>query len=576
VRTRKKKFHWSALSVLTTFFTIAMMGVASADQVQADSVVASPNIQNSPVTVNLSAGGSTTAQVGVQVKSQGSTHVVFPVSISAATTNLSGSTVSVPTPSSVEVNAYDDPGERKVTVTVTSPADADLTCGTNNFFQAKVTFTATTDLTALNGGNQTDFTTVNVNVAGPDCPPPPPSNTAPSVSAGGPYSGAEGSDIALSGTATDSDGSITATQRSIVSQNVSPGNCILSNDTSLAGATIECTDNGTATVRLTATDDDNASSSADAAVTITNANPVISSVSNAGPIDEGSSATITVSATDPGSADVLSSAYDCDNNGSYENTSGSCFFADDTGGPFTVGVQVSDDDGGSATSSTQVTVNNVPPTISNASFSGAVNCGTGSMLSVTFTDPGTDTWTADIDWDNNGTYDQTVAGVSSPFSVSHTYGSAGSHAAKVKVTDDDGGVSNTPTATAWVNYTMSGILQPVNDTRNGQPNSLFKYGSTIPVKVEVKDCDGSHPSNLLLIVKTSVTSSSTPPGVDDVASTSAADTGNQMRFSDPIYIYNLASKSVTTDSSSGVRIWVSLMNGNQVMQSTFADIGFKK
>jgi hypothetical protein len=274
VRTRKKKFYWSALSVLTTFFTIAMMGVASADQVQADSVLATPNIQNNPVTVNLSAGGSTTAQVGVQVKDQGNTHVSFPVTISASTTNLSGSTVSAPTPSSVNVNAYGDGGEQKVTVTVTSPADADLTCGTNNFFQAKVTFTATTDLSALTGGNDTDFATVNVNVAGPDCPPPPPSNTAPSVSAGGPYSGAEGSDIALSGTATDSDGSITATQWSIVSQDVSPGNCILSNDTSLTGATIKCTDNGTATVRLTATDADSASSSADAAVTITNANPV--------------------------------------------------------------------------------------------------------------------------------------------------------------------------------------------------------------------------------------------------------------------------------------------------------------
>jgi hypothetical protein len=123
---------------------------------------------------------------------------------------------------------------------------------------------------------------------------------------------------------------------------------------------------------------------------------------------------------------------------------------------------------------------------------------------------------------------------------------------------------------------MSSILQPVNDTGHGANPSLFKYGSTIPVKVEVTDCNGSHPSNLVLKLTTTVTGGTTPPGEDEVASTSAADSGNKMRFSNPIYIFNLASKSVTTDSSSSARLFVSLMSGGTVVQSTNAMIGFKK
>ncbi|MBF8266566.1 MAG: hlyA 2 [Dehalococcoidia bacterium] len=72
-------------------------------------------------------------------------------------------------------------------------------------------------------------------------------------------------------------------------------------------------------------------------------------------------------ATDPaGSNDPLTFQFDCDNNGSYEtpaypNTSSAdCSFDDN--GSYTVGVQVSDGDGGVATGSITVVVLNVPPT----------------------------------------------------------------------------------------------------------------------------------------------------------------------------------------------------------------------
>ena len=75
----------------------------------------------------------------------------------------------------------------------------------------------------------------------------------------------------------------------------------------------------------------------------------------------------------------------------------------------------------------------------------------------------------------------------------------GPHTVTVTVSDEDGGTSPAATASAVVNFTIVGgkILQPVNDTRNGQVlPSVFKYGSTIPVKVEITNCNGAHPEQL--------------------------------------------------------------------------------
>jgi hypothetical protein len=150
------------------------------------------------------------------------------------------------------------------------------------------------------------------------------------------------------------------------------------------------------------------------------------------------------------------------------------------------------------------------------------------------------------------------------------------HTVKVQVTDDDNGTSNEPTASVTVNYNLSGILQPINDTRNGQPTSLFKSGSTIPVKVQVTDCDGSYPSNLTLNVSAYLIGSNPPTtGVDEAASTVPPTSGTQMRFTgapDNQYIYNLASKNLA-DPTATYNVKVTLQ---QTGQTTLATIGLKK
>jgi hypothetical protein len=251
-------------------------------------------------------------------------------------------------------------------------------------------------------------------------------------------------------------------------------------------------------------------------------------------------------------------------------------------------VTVTDKDTGADSDTRTITVNNVAPTFSAADaatnptkFASGATCAVGGADNVTlnygFTDPGTDTWTIAIDWGNDGVFEESHPGITTKSgSYSHLYATAGSHTAAIKVTDDDTG-TDTVMRSVWVAYNLSSILQPVNDTGHGANPSVFKYGSTIPIKVEVTDCGGVvHPSNLVLKLTWSVNLANTPPGEEEPYSTSAADSGNQMRFSDPIYIFNLASKSITNDSSSGVRLFVSLMNGGTVVQSTSAQIGFKK
>ncbi len=141
--------------------------------------------------------------------------------------------------------------------------------------------------------------------------------------------------------------------------------------------------------------------------------PSITSVINNGPIDEGSSATITVNAI-PGSGGLpLNYAFDCDDDGDYEigpqaSDTASCSFGNN--GSYTVNVRVTDQSDFGVTDSTVVTVDNAPPTIDNLSIS-AVK----AKLTVTVnaSDPSNqslfpisaDSLDYSFDCDNNGSYE---------------------------------------------------------------------------------------------------------------------------------------------------------------------------
>lgn len=284
---------------------------------------------------------------------------------------------------------------------------------------------------------------------------------------------------------------------------------------------------------------------------------------------EGGSVALTATGSDS-TYNTLSYAWDLDNDGSFETAGQSASFsAALLDGPTsaTVSVQVTDGLGLTGVATTTIAVANANPSVA-ASFNaaGGVSCGANNAtLTVTFSDPGAaDTHTAVISWGDGAT--QTISGATSPLSVAHTYASAGSYTASVTVTDDDGG-SGAATAAVAVNYTVvgGGVLQPIN--QNG--SSVFKYGSTIPVKVRLANCDGSTPANLAPTIRLTILSNGTPVGeINEPVSTSAADTTGVMRFSSGQYIYNLATRPLP-DPTATYRITITVPATGQTVTAQF-------
>ncbi|WP_392543800.1 ExeM/NucH family extracellular endonuclease [Oryzobacter telluris] len=137
---------------------------------------------------------------------------------------------------------------------------------------------------------------------------------------------------------------------------------------------------------------------------------------------------------------------------------------------------------------------NSAPTVEAAFVDGSVSCGTGNAsLKVTFTDRDeADTHRATVAW-GDGTPDTVVDPATSPLTLAHTYARAGRYTATVTVTDSHG-LSTTRTAAVTVEYTSTGILPPLGK------GTTAKYGSTVPVKIQYRDCDGTVPTGIAPVV----------------------------------------------------------------------------
>jgi PKD domain len=146
-----------------------------------------------------------------------------------------------------------------------------------------------------------------------------------------------------------------------------------------------------------------------------------------------------------------------------QNASGQSVFADThqylddnpTGTPsdsYNIKVTVTDNDNLSDSSTTSVTVDNVPPVITSVSTSATTSNlakeGQPVSLQGAFTDVGTqDTHTATVDW-GDGTVDTaqvTEAGGNGTFSDSHVFASGGIYPLLITVKDDDTGQATTST-----------------------------------------------------------------------------------------------------------------------------------
>lgn len=329
-----------------------------------------------------------------------------------------------------------------------------------------------------------------------------PMNSPPVADAGGPYAGSEGSPIALDGSGSTDDAGVTLYEWDCTNDG--------SFDVSSANPTgSSCTypDNGVYTVRLRVSDAQAATSEDTATVTVTNVAPSIDTINvSSASIDEGQSVTVSGTFSDPGTADTFSASAMWSDGVATPVTLGagtfstSRSFADDhpaTGTAadiFTVDVTISDDDGGSDTeTSPNVTVNNVPPTVTSVDLDTTSVDEGGPAVNVTgnFTDPalgvGSETFSGTAVWSDGVSTPVTVG--SGDFSTSRSF--ADDHPAtgtasdvftvEITISDDDTGEGSDTSGDLTVNN-----LAPVVDPPTISPEPSDE-GSAVTAEATFDD-----------------------------------------------------------------------------------------
>ena len=204
------------------------------------------------------------------------------------------------------------------------------------------------------------------------------------------------------------------------------------------------TDDGDYTVTITITDSSAAEGSQSMVVHVQNVAPAV----DAGlpqTLAEGGAFTGLAHLSDPAEDDALTASVDWGDGseavdvkvGADRSIKLNHTYADD--GIYTVTITASDDDGGVGVGTVTATVDNVSPLV----FAGphaTVTTSETFARTTSFADPGSDTWTATVDYGDGGGAETVAIGPESTIELSHDYTVDGIYAVTLTVTDDDGGV----------------------------------------------------------------------------------------------------------------------------------------
>ncbi len=137
---------------------------------------------------------------------------------------------------------------------------------------------------------------------------------------------------------------------------------------------------------------------------------------------------------------------------------------------------------------------------------------------------------------------------------------------------DNAGNTATVTGSYKVTYKWDGFLQPINDTAHqvGTSTSIFKAGSTIPAKFQLKRADGTViQANKAPEWLTPAKGSATSASVDETAYSDPATSGSTYTWNGSQYQYNWSTKGVTAGFY--YRIGVQLDDG----QIYYVNIGLR-
>ncbi|RIK79864.1 MAG: hypothetical protein DCC68_12120 [Planctomycetota bacterium] len=244
----------------------------------------------------------------------------------------------------------------------------------------------------------------------------------------------------------------------------------------VAGGSHTYADDGVYTATLRVTDPSGASSSRPFQVTVGNVAPTLA-VSGAANVNEGTAYQLTLGAVvDPGSDTVSQWRIDW-NDGSpidvFTSPPGTIahVFAD---GPEERLVQVTlvDEDGSHLAATQSVSVANVAPIV-DAGNATTIDAGAALTRTGTFADPGSDTWTAEVDYGDGAGFAPLALAANKQFTLNHDYPAPGSHTVTVRVADDDGGVGTD-------SFTVTVRSGPPTVTLNPQINAgwIQQFGTS--------------------------------------------------------------------------------------------------
>lgn len=198
-------------------------------------------------------------------------------------------------------------------------------------------------------------------------------------------------------------------------------------------------------------------------------NPPTASFNTNSPVSTGEDFGLDASGSSDPDGDSLNYDWDTDNDGNYDDANGKTpSVSKNDDGSYTIGLKVSDGNGGTDTTSETVNVDNRGPSVSFSKYDDDPLTDESVTFSASANDQ--DGSISDYNWNIGG----------SGSSVSNSWGDDGSYSVRVTVTDDDG-------ATASDSISVN--------VQNRPPSSSFSFTPSSPDKGESISFDGSSSSD---------------------------------------------------------------------------------